>query len=209
VSPAVDRRAHHPPNPLRRLYAWVLYWSASRHGTRALAGIAFAEASVFPIPPDPLQIALSVSRQRRSFRYAAVSALASVAGAVAGWAIGAGLWSLAAGVFFVWVPGLSPELFERVRALYVESAFLAIVTAAFTPIPFKVFTLASGVFGVSLPVLIAASALGRSARFFGVAACIFFAGPTVKHLLDRYLEAVTAALLLLAVACFAAFGRLG
>jgi len=143
VSPAVDRRAHHPPNPLRRLYAWVLYWSASRHGTRALAGIAFAEASVFPIPPDPLQIALSVGRPERSFRYAAVSALASVAGAVAGWAIGAGLWSLAAGVFFVWVPGLSPELFERVRALYVESAFLAIVTAAFTPIPFKVFTLAS------------------------------------------------------------------
>lgn len=209
MSASVVRNGPRPPSPLRRLHAWVLRWADGPHGTRALAGIAFAEASFFPIPPDPLQIALSVGRPEHAFRHAGVSAAASVAGAAVGWAIGAGLWSLVAGVFFAWVPGVSPEIFERVRTLYLENAFLAIVTAAFTPIPFKVFTLASGVFGVPLPVLLVASALGRSARFFGVATCIHFAGPSVKRLLDRHLKAATVALLLLAVAGFAALARLG
>jgi membrane protein YqaA with SNARE-associated domain len=196
------------PNPLRRLYAGVLGQADRPHGSRALAVISFAEASFFPIPPDVLQIALSVARPERAFRYAALSAAASVAGAVAGWCIGAGLWSAVGGTFFSWVPGLSPSLFEQVRHLYLDNAFLAIATAAFTPVPFKVFTLASGVFGVPLPELIAASVLGRSARFFGVAACIRIAGPGVKRLLDRYLELASLLLLLLALAGFAVFTRL-
>lgn len=196
------------PNPLRRLYAWVLGQADGPHGSRALAVISFAEASFFPMPPDVLQIALSVARPERSFRYAALSSAASVAGAVAGWCIGAGLWSAVSVVFFAWVPGLSAELFDQVRRLYLDNAFLAIVTAAFTPVPFKVFTLASGLFGVPLVELIAASALGRSARFFGVAACIRVAGPGVKRLLDRYLEVASIALLLLALAGFAALTRL-
>jgi len=199
----------HRPNALRRLYAWVLGWADRPNGTHALAGISFAEASFFPIPPDVLQIALSVSRPERSFFYAGVSALASVAGAAAGWLIGVALWSLVAGVFFGYVPGVTPALFERVREMYLENAFLAIVAAAVTPIPFKVFTLAAGVFGVPLPILLAASAVGRSARFFGVAACIFVAGPGVKRWLDRYLELATMALLVLAVAGFVVLGRLG
>lgn len=196
-------------NLLRRLYAWVLHWAETRYGTPALAAISFAESSFFPIPPDVLQIALSVSRPRRSFHYAAVSAAASVAGAVLGWGIGAFLWASLGGIFFVWVPGVTPGLFEQVRQLFLENAFLAIVAAAFTPIPFKVFTLASGVFGVPLPVLVAASVLGRSARFFGVAACIFFVGPSVKRLLDQWLELATLVLLGLALLGFWVLGRLG
>ena len=195
--PAAEERR---PHALRRLYAWVLHWADTPHGPRALAAISFAESSFFPIPPDVLQIALSVSRPRRSFAYAAISGAASVAGAVAGWAIGAFLWSALDELFFAWVPGVTPEIFAHVRSLYLENAFLAILTAAFTPIPFKVFTLASGVFGVPLPVLLAASVLGRNARFFGVAACIFFVGPGVKRLLDRYLELATLILLALFLA---------
>ena len=185
------------PNLLRRLYLWVLGWADSRYGPAALAVISFAESSFFPIPPDVLQIALSVSKPRRSFVYAAISAAASVAGGVLGWAIGAFAWAMTQHLFMEWVPGVSPESFEYVRGLYLDNAFLAIFTAAFTPIPYKVFTLASGVFGVPLPILIAASALGRSGRFFLVATCIFVAGPGVKRLLDRYLELAT--LLLLAL----------
>ena len=188
------------PHALRRLYAWVLHWADTPHGPRALAAISFAESSFFPIPPDVLQIALSVSRPRLSFVYAGLSAAASVAGAVLGWAIGAFLWPAVDHVFFTWVPGITPQIFDHVRQLYLDNAFLAILTAAFTPIPFKAFTLTAGAFGVPLPVLIAASAAGRSARFFGVAACIFFVGPGVKRLLDRYLELATALLLTLFLA---------
>jgi membrane protein YqaA with SNARE-associated domain len=197
------------PHALRRLYAWVLHWAETPHGPRALAALSFAESSFFPIPPDVLQIALSVSRPRRSFAYAGISAVASVAGAVVGWAIGAFLWSALDRVFFVWVPGITPDVFETVRRLYLDNAFLAILTAAFTPIPFKAFTLASGVFGVPLSVLLAASAVGRSARFFGVAACIYVAGPGVKRLLDRYLELATVVLLVLFLAGLWALSHLG
>ena len=82
-----------PPEPkrrsiLRRLYDWVLHWAETPYGTPALFAISFAESSVFPIPPDVLQIALSVSRPRRSFYYALVSAVASVLGGIFGWLIG-------------------------------------------------------------------------------------------------------------------------
>jgi membrane protein YqaA with SNARE-associated domain len=190
--------------PLRRLYDWVLSWADSPRGTQALAVISFAESSFFPIPPDLLQIALSVAKPKRSFFYAAVSAVASVAGGVAGWAIGAGLWHLLAPWFFSYVPGFSPEKFKYVESLYQGNAFLAIFAAAFTPIPYKVFTIAAGACSVPLGTLVLASALGRSLRFFIVATVTYFFGPTAKHVLDRYLEPVTIILGLAIVGGFVA-----
>jgi membrane protein YqaA with SNARE-associated domain len=188
--------------PLRRLYDWVLSWSDSPHGTTALAAISFAESSFFPIPPDVLQIALSVARPRRSFLYAAVSMVASVAGGIAGWAIGWGLWQAVEPWFFSYVPGFSREKFDLVEGLYRGNAFLAIFAAAFTPIPYKVFTIAAGVCSVPLGTLVAASALGRGARFFLVAAATYWFGAAAKRFLDRYLEVVTLALLAAIVAGF-------
>lgn len=190
------------PNPFKRLYLWVLHWADTRYGTPALAAISFAESSFFPIPPDVLQIALSVAKPKRSFYYAAVSAAASVAGGVLGWAIGAFLWHAVEGAMFAYVPGFTRETFEHVRGLYLANASLAILTAAFTPIPYKVFTIASGAFGVPLATLVVASALGRSGRFFLVAGAIYVFGPTVRSYLDRYLEWVTLGLLVLLVAGF-------
>jgi len=179
---------------IRRLYDWVLSWADSRHGTAALAGISFAESSFFPIPPDVLQIALSVAKPKASFFYAAVSAIASVAGGVLGWLIGWGLWQAVAPLFFGYVPGFSEAKFAYVEDLYQSNAFLAIFAAAFTPIPYKVFTIAAGVCGVPLPTLVAASALGRGARFLLVATVMFFCGGMAKRFLDRYLEVATLAL---------------
>ncbi len=103
-APPTDTSSASSPSPrpaglLRRLYAWVLSWADSPHGTTALAVISFAESSFFPIPPDVLQIALSVGQPRRSFRFAAISTVASILGAVVGWAIGWGLWQSVQGVF--------------------------------------------------------------------------------------------------------------
>lgn len=191
-------------NWLRRLYHWVLGWADTPYGTPALAVLAFAESSFFPIPPDVLQIALSVGRPRRSFYYAAVSAVASVLGGIAGWYIGFGLWWSVSEFFFTYVPGFSHENFDRVRQLYADNAFWAIFAAAFTPIPYKVFTIAAGVFNVSLQTLIAASVLGRSGRFFLVATAIFFFGARAKAVLERHFEWMTLLLFALIIAGFLA-----
>ena len=193
-----------PPSALKRLYLWVLGWAETPYGTPALFLLAFAESSFFPIPPDVLQIALSVGKPKRSFYYAAVAVLGSVAGGVLGWYIGAAVWEHGLNKFFFdYVPGVTPENFEIVRVRYEEHAFLAIFSAAFTPIPFKVFTIASGVFEVGLATLIAASILGRGGRFMIVATSIFFFGPTVKGYLERYFGMITFALLALLIAGFA------
>jgi membrane protein YqaA with SNARE-associated domain len=192
------------PHVLKRLYNWVLHWAETPYGTPALFVISFAESSFFPIPPDVLQIALSISKPRRSFFYAGVSAVASVLGGILGWVIGVALWSAVRDFFFSYVPGFSHENFEQVSKLYHDNAFLAILSAAFTPIPYKVFTIAAGVFEVSLGMLIIASTLGRSGRFFLVGTCIFFFGPGVKTLIDKYFELATILLLVLGIGGFLA-----
>lgn len=204
VSLSTERRR----GPLRRLYDWVLSWADSRHGLSALAAISFAESSFFPIPPDVLQIALSVAKPARSFLYASVSTVASVAGGVAGWAIGWGLWTALAPWFFRYVPGFSTQKFEFVERLYQANAGWAIFSAAFTPIPYKIFTIAAGVCSVPLLTLIVASALGRGARFFLVAAVMRLFGRRARDFLDRYLELVTIVLGLLLVGGFLAIGWL-
>lgn len=187
-----DQLEDHPsgrrPHLFRRLYDWVLSWADTPYGTPALAAISFAESSFFPIPPDVLQIALSIAKPRRSFFYAAVSAAASVAGGILGWVIGAALWHALASFFFTYVPGVTHENFEIVQRQYNENAFASIFMAAFTPIPFKVFTIAAGAFDIPLGVLIAASVCGRGGRFFLVAATIRIFGPTVRDVLERYFE---------------------
>lgn len=203
---AADAAPARRPNALRRLYHWVLGWANTPYGTPALAVISFAESSFFPIPPDVLQIALSVSKPRRAFYYAAVSAVASVLGGILGWYIGYALWSAVGDFFQTYVPGFTEKNFQHVGSAYRDNAFVAILGAAFTPIPYKVFTIAAGVFHqyVPLSVLIVASTLGRSARFFLVALVIYFFGPTANRILERYFELITLAIFVLLVAGFAA-----
>jgi len=199
-------RAKNRPHFLRRLYNWVLHWADTPYGTPALFVLAFAESSFFPIPPDVLQIALSVSKPKRSFFYAAVSGLGSVLGGILGYVIGFALWAAVGGFFTRYVPGLSPENIDYVGRLYQQNAFWAIVCAGFTPIPYKVFTIAAGIFHdyVSLTVLILGSVVGRFGRFFLVGACLYFFGPSVKSLIERYFDWAALALAVLAILGFVA-----
>jgi membrane protein YqaA with SNARE-associated domain len=192
------------PHLVKRLYSWVLSWAETPYGSPALFVIAFAESSFFPIPPDVLQIALSVGKPRRSFFYAAVATAGSVLGGILGWYIGHALWESTASFFFEYVPGFTQENFHKVGARYNEHSFLAIFGAAFTPIPFKVFTIASGVFEVTLGTLLLASTLGRGLRFFIVGSTIFLFGPRVKALIEKYFELVTLGLLVLGIGGFVA-----
>ena len=169
---------------IRKLYDWVLSWADTKYGVPALAVVSFMESSFFPVPPDPLLMALSLGKPKRAFWYAAVCSVASVLGGVLGYFIGWALWELMSGFFFTYV--FSPDVFIFVSERYEENAFIAILGAALTPIPYKVFTVAAGVFQISLLTLIVASAIGRSARFFIEAGLIYYFGDGIKSFIDRY-----------------------
>jgi len=167
----------------RRLYEWTLALAYRKHATMALFFLSMAESSFFPIPPDVLQAAMTLERRERAWWYATVSTAGSVIGAVFGYLVGWLLWNAVSGFFFRFV--FSEEAFAKVVELYDEHAFMAVFLAAFTPIPFKVFTVAAGVCAISIPALVVASIVGRGARFFAVALLIWAFGPIVKRFLDR------------------------
>ena len=179
------------PGIHRRLYDWVMSWAESRHGTPALFALAFAESSFFPIPPDVLLIALGVALPARAYWYAAVCTVGSVLGGVLGYLIGWGLWHAVAELFFAYVPGFKPEVFARVQGYYDEWGFVAVMIAGFTPIPYKVFTIASGVFGMNVPLFVLASILSRGARFFTEGGLIARYGARMRDVLERNFNLMT------------------
>jgi len=202
TSPAVPSPAAPAPSRgilglLRRMYDWTLSWAETRWGPAALGVLAFTESSFFPIPPDPLLMALSLGKPRRAFHFAALCTAASVLGGVLGYYIGLYLWEAVNAFFFAYVPGFTEKNFRFVEAKYQQNAFLAIFAAAFTPIPYKVFTVASGVFQTGLVVLISASVLGRGMRFFLVAGLLRWIGEPAKHFIDRYFNLLTIAFIVL------------
>jgi len=185
---------------LRGLKAWVEGFAEKPGAGWALFAIAFAESSFFPIPPDVLLIALAMSVPAKSFRYALVCSLGSVLGGMFGYLIGLEFYDLV-GRKIIEFYSLQ-EQYAAVKILYDQNAFLAIAIAGFTPIPYKVFTIAAGAFQVSFATLVYASTVSRPARFYLVAALFFFFGARIKPLIDKYFEALTLAFVILLVAGF-------
>jgi len=185
---------------LRRLYDWVLSWAHKKYSSAALFVLAFSESSFFPIPPDVLQIALSVSKPKKSFVFALIASVGSVLGGILGYFIGLFLFDTI-GNFIINTLGYQSQ-FNVVGDYYKSYAFLAILVSAFTPIPYKVFTIAAGFWQVGLLPLIAASVIGRSARFFIVASLIYFFGPKIKEFIDKYFNLLTVIFIILLVAGF-------
>jgi len=182
---------------LRRIYDWVLSLAHKKYSTASLAGLAFVESSFFPIPPDVLQIALSLSKPKKAYWYAFIAAVFSVLGGILGYFIGMFLFDVIGQQI---ISALSLEQqFVHVGDLFKDNAFLTILAAAFTPIPYKVFTIAAGVWQVGLGVLIIASVIGRSLRFFIIATLIYFFGEKVKGFIDRYFNWLTLAFFALIV----------
>lgn len=155
--------------------------------------IAFVESSFFPIPPDVLLIALGVARPKRAFWYALVCTLGSVAGAFLGYYIGYAFFETI-GSRIVDFYGFHDK-FQFVLDKYRENAWTTILVAGFTPIPYKVFTIAAGFNEtIDLATLALASLVGRASRFMLVGALLYAFGPKMKEYLDKYLERLTLAL---------------
>lgn len=187
---------------MRRLYDWVLHWAETPYGAPALFLLAFAESSFFPIPPDVLLIALCISVPTRAWRFAALALAGSVLGGILGYGIGWGFWSAVQALFFDYVPGFSPEVFHRVQGLFSEYDFWVVFTAGFTPIPYKVITIGSGVFQINFVVFIVASVISRGLRFFLVAWLLHRYGPGIKAFIDRYFNLLSFVFLVLLIGGF-------
>ncbi|PIN77465.1 cytochrome B [Candidatus Woesearchaeota archaeon CG10_big_fil_rev_8_21_14_0_10_34_8] len=185
---------------LRRMYDWVLSWAHTKYGWVALFILAFAEASFFPIPPDVLLIALCVSLPSSSFRFATLSTIGSVLGGILGYYIGYGLYE-SVGIKIIEAFHYQ-EAFDTVGSLYLDNAFWSITAAGFTPLPYKVFTIAAGVWKVPLLTVVLASLLSRASRFFLVAGLLYFFGPRMKEFIDKYFNWLTVAFFVLLIGGF-------
>ncbi len=188
---------------IRRLYDWVLTWANSRYALPALLLLAFTEASFFPIPPDVLLMALALSMPRLSYRYALIATVGSVLGGALGYAIGWGLWDALDQYFYQYVPGVTAEGFSQVGALFAQYDFWIIFAAGFTPIPYKIFTIAAGVFAVNFPVFMLASLIGRGLRFYLVAAMFYYVGQPARALIEKYFNLLSVLVLMIIVLALA------
>ena len=168
-------------------------WANTPYGTVALFILAFTESIFFPIPPDVLLIALALGASAKAFRFAFVCTIGSVSGAFIGYGIGHFAWLSANGeftafanFFFNNIPGFSVSLFNSIKALFTQWDFWVIFTAGFTPIPYKVFTITSGVFDINLLMFSIASLISRGARFFLIAFLIWKYGANIKRFIEKY-----------------------
>ena len=192
---------------LDRLYNWTLSLAAHPHALWALALVSAAESSFFPIPPDVLLAAIIVANRDKAWQAATICTAASVVGGVFGYGIGA-LAFEALGVPILNVYGYL-EKFEEFRALYNEHGAWVVLAGALTPIPYKVITVASGVFSMNLLEFTVASLGGRGFRFLLVAALLWQFGPPIRAFVEGNLKFVVTAAFVLLIGGFVAVGMIG
>ena len=164
--------------------------------------LSFAESSFFPIPPDVLLIALVLGARKRWFKFAAICTAGSVIGGIAGYYIGIALMDTVGRPIIDFYH--AREHWDKVHRLYTEYGVWIVFVAAFTPIPYKVFTIASGAFELNLPAFCVVSAVGRGARFFIVATLLYLFGPPMKRFIDKYFDWLALAFVVLLVGGFVA-----
>ena len=193
-------------NWLRRLYDWVLSWASSPYAVPVLFTVSFVESSFFPIPADPLLIALILGLRKRAVYYAFICTAWSVFGGIFGYFVGSFLWwtetmefSNIATFFFTYVPGFTEQLFYNIQAQYESYNFVVIFTAAFTPIPYKVFSISAGAFDINFLTFVVASILGRGLRFYGITVVLWYFGRPVKKIIDKYFDLLAILLLLISI----------
>jgi len=185
----------------RRLYNWVMHWAETPHGSIALFALAFAESSFFPIPPDVLLIALVLGARHRWLWFAGLCTVASAAGGLAGYGIGLAFMDTV-GVRILRLYQ-AEEYYRQVTAWYEQYDYWIVFIAGLTPIPYKVFTIASGAFHMNPLGFFAVSVVGRGARFLAVAGLLYLYGPPIKRFIERYFNLLCVAFVVLLVGGFA------
>ncbi|AGM40966.1 hypothetical protein SPISAL_04360 [Spiribacter salinus M19-40] len=170
-----------------RLYDAVLRWARHRRAPWFLGALSFAESSFFPIPPDVMLAPMSVARPDRALHLAGLTTLTSVAGGLLGYLIGVVGLEL---VMPVIVDTGHAGAYEMARSWFVDWGFWVVLVAGFSPIPYKIFTIAAGAMAIAWLPFVLASLLGRGARFYLVASVLAWGGPRAEPWLRRYMERI-------------------
>ncbi|HBK57622.1 MAG TPA: hypothetical protein DDZ76_15255 [Xanthomonadales bacterium] len=169
------------------IYDRALRWAGHHHAPGYLAAMSAAESVIFPIPPDVMLAPMTLARPQRWWRFAAICTIASVLGGLLGYALGSyaldAIWPMIERLG--WTP-----TYYRVQALFERYGFWIVFVAGFTPIPYKIFTIASGAAGIALLPFTLASLIGRGGRFFLVAGLVAWGGERLERTLRRYIEAL-------------------
>ena len=187
------------PGVLRRLYDGTLALAGKRHAVWALVAVAFAESSFFPIPPDLLLIPMVLAQRARAWLLAGVCTVSSVAGGLFGYAIGYFLFDALGGPLLeLWGNEGKLATFERYRD---EWGAWIVIAGGFTPLPYKLITIAGGAGKLDIGVFILCSLLARGLRFYIVAALLWQFGPPARAFIERHLGwmALAAVAILVAV----------
>jgi len=187
---------------IRDLYDWTMRMAARRNAMAVLFAVSFAESSFFPIPPDVLIVPMVLADRARAWRVAAVATAGSLLGGLLGYAIGYFLYDSVGQPVLAFYGYL--DSFESFATKYNEWGAWIVAGAGFTPFPFKVITIASGVTQLDLAVFIIASALSRGARFFLVSALLWYFGPPIRRFIEAYLPQLALLFFLLLLGGFVA-----
>lgn len=192
--------------PFSYIYAKVMRWSAHPHAPWYLGGLSFAEATFFPVPPDVMLAPMTLAHPDRWFRLAMITTLTSVLGGVVGWLIG--LFGIEMVMPLIQEAGYGPA-YERAQDWFTTWGFWAILLAGFSPIPFKIFTIAAGAMVLNLPLFVLASLLGRGGRFFLVAWMVSRGGPAIEARIKHHLDLIGWVLVAACVVVFLLWRLLG
>ncbi len=192
---------------LRRIYDWCIAAADKPYALWLMSAVSFAESSFFPVPPDVMLIPMSLARPQRAWFFALICTLTSVAGGVAGYAIGSLLYD-SVGQWVISFYGYGDKM-EAFRAAYNEYGAWIILLKGLTPIPYKLVTIVSGFAGYNIFLFIALSLLTRGARFFILAGILNRFGDPIKKALDRHFATFMALILFMIVFGFWVVSKMG
>lgn len=178
------------------LYERVIGWARHPHAERYLGALSFAESSFFPIPPDVMLAPMCLADRARAWRFATITTITSLLGGIAGYAIGYFLFEAVE----PWLQEMGyQDAYLAGKTWFDQYGVWAVFVAGFSPIPYKIFTIAAGVAALNFPGFVIASFVGRGARFFLVAGLVVAGGERMEALIPRYVERIGWAVVIVAV----------
>ena len=192
-----------------RIFGWLydraMHWSRHAHAPRYLAGLTFAESSFFPIPPDVMLAPMVLARRERAWYLATLTTGASVLGGLVGYLIGMYLYTQVGERVVEFYH--AEEVFIEIHSWFEVYGIWVILVAGFTPIPYKLFTITAGILSMTLVPFLLFSLVGRGARFFLVAALIFWGGEPLERVIRKYIDLIGWIVLIVLVLLYLVFVR--
>ncbi|MCF7971615.1 MAG: DedA family protein [Methylococcaceae bacterium] len=186
----------------KKLYDKVIQLAKHRHATKYLAALSFAESSFFPVPPDVMLAPMVLAQQEKAWRLALITTISSVLGGMLGYAIGFFSFDM----IQPWLEGSHYwSKYQLAEQWFKDWGFWAIFIAGFSPIPYKVFTIAAGALSMLFAPFILASFFGRGARFFLVSGLLAWGGEKFEAKLRQYMDVIGWSVVVLLLIAFGAY----